>query len=149
MQLIIFIGIQATGKTSFFKERFFDTHIRISLDLLRTRHREKMIFDACIDSKTDMVIDNTNPLKTDRDKYINPAKKARYEVIGYYFASDLKVSLERNSRREANAIIPDIGVLGTYKKLEIPSYAEGFDKLYYVKISDNNKFNVEDWKDEI
>jgi len=29
MQVIIFIGIQATGKSIFYKENFFDTHVRI------------------------------------------------------------------------------------------------------------------------
>jgi len=29
MQAILFVGLQASGKSSFFKQRFFDTHIRI------------------------------------------------------------------------------------------------------------------------
>jgi len=43
MQAVIFMGIQATGKTSFYRERFADTHIRISLDMLRTTQREKIL----------------------------------------------------------------------------------------------------------
>jgi hypothetical protein len=39
MEAIIFIGVQATGKSSYFRDRFFGTHVRISLDLLKTRHR--------------------------------------------------------------------------------------------------------------
>jgi predicted kinase len=39
MQLVILIGIQGSGKSSFFKERFVDTHIRINLDMLKTRRR--------------------------------------------------------------------------------------------------------------
>jgi predicted kinase len=31
MQAVIFIGIQATGKSTFFKEMFFTTHIRINI----------------------------------------------------------------------------------------------------------------------
>ncbi len=30
-----FFGIQALGKSTYYKERFFRTHIRISLDLLQ------------------------------------------------------------------------------------------------------------------
>jgi predicted kinase len=33
---LLFIGIRGSGKTTFFRERFFETHVRISLDLLRT-----------------------------------------------------------------------------------------------------------------
>jgi len=39
MEAIIFIGIQATGKSTFYKDNFFKTHIRINLDMLKTRKR--------------------------------------------------------------------------------------------------------------
>jgi predicted kinase len=29
MEAVLFIGIQASGKTTFYRERFFDTHVRI------------------------------------------------------------------------------------------------------------------------
>ena len=45
MEIILFIGIQATGKSSFFRERFFRTHVRVNLDMLKTRHREKLLVD--------------------------------------------------------------------------------------------------------
>jgi len=148
-QAITFIEIQATGKTSFYKDHFFNTHLRISLDLLKTRHREKTIFECCIATRTNFVIDNTNPLRTDRERYIKPAKEGGYEVVGYYFSADLKGSIERNRLRNYKEIVPVSGVLGTYKKLDLPSYSEGFDKLYYVTIGSNNQFRIEDWKDEI
>jgi len=47
MEGIIFIGIQASGKSTFYKERFFNTHVRISLDLLNTRNKENHFFDKC------------------------------------------------------------------------------------------------------
>jgi predicted kinase len=47
-QAVIFIGVQTTGKTTFFKEHFVGTHVHINLDMLRTRHREKLILDACL-----------------------------------------------------------------------------------------------------
>lgn len=39
MEAVIFVGVQASGKTMFYYERFFDTHIRLSLDMLKTRAR--------------------------------------------------------------------------------------------------------------
>ena len=39
MQAVIFIGIQGSGKTTFYRDRFFNTHFRINLDMLKTRHR--------------------------------------------------------------------------------------------------------------
>ncbi len=63
MEAIIFIGLQASGKSSFYKEKFIDTHIRINLDMLKTRYREKVLFDACLKAKQPLVIDNTNPTR--------------------------------------------------------------------------------------
>jgi hypothetical protein len=39
--------------------------------------------------------------------------------------------------------------LGTYKKLEIPERAEGFDALYYVQIDPGGSFAVQEWADEV
>jgi len=69
METILFCGIQATGKTTFFKEKFFKTHIRISLDQLNTRNKEWKFIDTCFATQQRFVVDNTNPTKEDRLKY--------------------------------------------------------------------------------
>ena len=61
MQLLLFCGVQASGKSSYYKAHFADTHIRLNLDMLRTRHREALLFHACLQAKQPCVIDNTNP----------------------------------------------------------------------------------------
>ena len=35
-EIVIFVGIPASGKTSFYKERFFPSHVYVSQDQLRT-----------------------------------------------------------------------------------------------------------------
>jgi predicted kinase len=149
MQAVILIGVQATGKSTFFKERFFNTHVRISLDVLRTRHREKIILDACLQSGQNFVVDNTNPTIDDRKRYILPAKQAKFEIIGYYFESKITASLERNQGRLEKQRIPDKGILATYHKLHVPSMGEGFDKLFFVKIDPQGAFLVEEWQNEV
>jgi predicted kinase len=148
MQAVIFIGVQASGKSTFYKERFFGTHIRISLDVLKTRHREQIFLDACLQSHQNFVIDNTNPTVEDRKRYIIPAKEARFDVIGYYFESKIVTSLQRNQQRQGKERIPDIGIRATHYKLQIPVMHEGFDKLYYVKIDPQGLFVVEEWVDD-
>ena len=81
MEAVVFIGVQATGKSSFFRERLFDTHVRLNLDMLRTRHRESILLRACIEGKARFVVDNTNPSREDRRRYIEPAREAGYRVI--------------------------------------------------------------------
>lgn len=142
MQLIIFTGVQASGKSSFYLLNLSHLHLRISLDMLKTRHRENIIFEACLASKTKMVIDNTNPTKVDRARYIQRAKDAGFEVISYYFETDLASTLQRNSHREGKAKIPEVGVRATFKKLEVPSRDEGFDALFKVKILGNGEFEI-------
>jgi hypothetical protein len=41
--------------------------------------------------------------------------------------------------------VPDVALYTTLKKLEAPSYAEGFDKLYHVQIAGNARFEVSEW----
>lgn len=80
MEAIIFIGLQASGKSTFYKERFFSTHVRISMDLLRTRHRERRFLAACLETQQRFVIDNTNPTRVKRAGYIAAAREARFAV---------------------------------------------------------------------
>ncbi|MFN8578481.1 MAG: hypothetical protein U0354_16755 [Candidatus Sericytochromatia bacterium] len=39
MEAIVFIGAQGSGKSTFYKDKFFNTHMRISLDLLNTSEK--------------------------------------------------------------------------------------------------------------
>lgn len=45
MQLIIFIGVQASGKSTFYQQQFYSTHLRLNLDMLKIRHRENQLFE--------------------------------------------------------------------------------------------------------
>lgn len=146
MEAVIFIGVQGSGKSTFCKQRFYDTHIRINQDMLRTKHREKLLVSACLEAKQKFVVDKTNPTVEERSKYIRQAKVHHFRVIGYYFQSKLEDALERNSRREGKAKIDERGVRGVYAKLQLPTFAEGFDELYYVRIDEKNDFLVENWK---
>lgn len=150
MEAVIFTGIQAVGKSTFYKERFFTSHVRINLDMLKTRHREQLLLQACIAAKQPFVVDNTNIFKRDRARYIEAAKPAGFRIVGYYFQSSLKNALERNRQRNGTARIPEGGVVAKYQRLEIPSYSEGFDQLYTVMIDPaTSQFIVREWQDEV
>lgn len=143
MKAIIFIGLQAAGKSTFYQEKFSDTHIRINLDMLKTRHREQILFNACLEAKQPFVIDNTNPTIEDRKRYIPIAKEKEFQIIGYYFQADIEKCKLRNNKRDR--FVPVLALLVTYKKLQIPTYQEGFDQLYCVSIDKNNSFLIEEW----
>lgn len=141
MEAVIFVGIQGSGKTSFYRERLFNTHVRISLDMLRTRHRERVLFQACLAAKQPFVIDNTNPLPGDRARYIPEARRAGFRVLGYYFGTSLQDAMRRNNQRAGREKIPAVALAGTLKKLRPPAVEEGFDAIYRVTICDG-KFVV-------
>ncbi len=148
MQAIIFIGIQASGKSSFYKEHFFNSHVRISMDLLNTRNKENLFLDTCFTTHTQFVVDNTNPTGQERNRYITRAKTKGYEVVGYYFSSKVEDAIRRNDLRMGKEKISAVGIRSCARKLEMPTYNEGFDKLYFVELCDQ-KWNIQDWNDEI
>ena len=144
MQAILFIGIQATGKSTFFRLKFADTHVRINLDMLKTRRRESLLLNACLEGRQPFVVDNTSPAKEDRERYIAAAREARFDVVGYYFESKIADALERNASRDESSRVPRAGVLGTYNKLQLPELSEGFSVLFYVQLSAGG-FTVKEW----
>ncbi len=148
MEAVILCGIQASGKSTFCRERLFATHVRINLDMLKTRHREEAFLRACLEAKQPFVVDNTNPTRQDRQRYIERARDAKFKVVGYYFESRVSGSLERNATRSPEQRISEAGVKSTAARLEIPSKTEGFDELYYVKLIPEG-FEIQAWNDEV
>ena len=143
MQAVIFIGIQGAGKSTFYKERFFDTHVRINIDMLKTRHREALLLQACIDGKTSFVIDNTNVTVEQRARYIPVAREAGFQVVGYFFDVEPRDAARRNAERNGKGRVPHKAVYGTHHRLEPPIFDEGFDALYRVTVEDDRQFVVE------
>jgi predicted kinase len=134
MEAVILVGIQAAGKSTFCREHLFDTHVRISLDMVRTRRRERILMEACIAAGQRFVIDNTSVTAEERARYLAPARTARFRTIGYFFEPDPQGSVRRNAARTRR--VPPAGIFGTLKRLEPPTLAEGFDEMYTVRIGE-------------
>ena len=144
--MVIMIGIQGSGKSTFYHKYLADSFVHINLDNLKTRHREKLLISECIQSGKSFAIDNTNPTRADRQRYIPLAQREGYKVIGYFMESKLKTCIERNNQRSGTARIPEIAVAATSNKLQMPGYDEGFDEIYFVK-NDGKTMVIEDWRE--
>lgn len=137
-EIIIFIGIPASGKTTFYEQNFAATHTHISLDILHTRNQENKMLEEVFASGKSCVIDNTNVSVADRKKYIDIAQKHSYKIIGYYFRSAIDECRIRNAGRTGKKQVPEIALRNKAALLERPSRLEGFDELFYVNIKENN-----------
>jgi predicted kinase len=152
MELIMMIGLQACGKSTFARSHFEATHAYISRDLLRhtsnpARQQRQLIEDVLRQGRS-VVVDNTHPTREVRSELIHLGQLFAAEVTGYYFAVQLKQSLEYNRQRAGEARVPDVAIFATLKKLTPPSYVEGFTRLFYVQRRDDWSFAVSAWQEE-
>ena len=134
MQMILFSGPQATGKSSLFKSSFVDTHLRINLDMLRTRHRQGLLIAVCLVAKQPFVVDNTNLTLTERSGHIAQAKAQRFSVLAYRFNLPFEEALKRNSQRSVS--VPEKALRSAYKNWQKPDWSEGYDRLFDVTSAD-------------
>src|SRR5579863_860081 len=138
MELVIFIGLQASGKSTFYRTLFADTHEYVSKDRLSTNKKNEQQIARIIEAlqaQRSIVVDNTNPTLEDRKALIALGRTYGDEIIGYYFDAPAKQCVERNRQREGKARVPDKAIYITASRLTRPTYAEGFDRLYTVAIA--------------
>jgi predicted kinase len=146
-EVAILSGLQASGKSTFYRQELADTHVHVSKDNWpNARHREQRqrreIAQALAEGR-DVAVDNTNPSPHEREPLIELAHAHGARAVGYWFPPDPDVSLARNAQREGRKRVPNVGVFSTLKRLTRPSYAEGFDDLYKVRSDDQGGFTVE------
>ncbi|HEY9743531.1 MAG TPA: AAA family ATPase [Coleofasciculaceae cyanobacterium] len=152
MELVIFIGLQASGKSTFFHKYFSTTHEHVSKDLMRNNknpaRRQLQLIEGALQAGRSVVVDNTNPTLEDRVSLIQIGCTYEAQIIGYYFKSQVKQCLERNRQRLGKAQVPDVAIYTTIKKLVRPTYAEGFHQLFNVRITGQLAFEVCPWAED-
>ena len=148
MELCIFVGIQASGKSTFFRTHFATTHVHVSKDTLRRSKtmnktaKQLLLVEEALQEGISVVVDNTNPTQEDRESLIALGHHYGATVTGYFFQSTTQESRQRNSERIGKARVPDAAIYITASKLVIPTYEEGFDALWRVSIVGEGRFQV-------
>lgn len=152
-ELFLFVGLQGAGKSSFYRARFAGTHDLVSKDRFPNNRnpacrQQQLVADALAAGRS-VVVDNTNPTVEERAKLIAQARSFGAAVVGYYFESRLADCVERNRQRGGKERVPDIALYATRKRLCRPCLADGFDRLYYVRLLGEGQFEVLDWSEEV
>lgn len=92
--------------------------------------------------------DPKSPRAAERSRYIAAAKPFGFRGVGLYFQSKVADALVRNDLRPAEQGGPLVGVLGTYKRLQVPEPEEGFDALFFARLGPDG-FTVEEGQREV
>ncbi|MEU3767372.1 ATP-binding protein [Amycolatopsis keratiniphila] len=146
-EVVILIGLQASGKSTFFRWAFAGTHVHLSKDHFpnakRRQLRQLRMLAEALEEGRSVVVDNTNPSPEEWTPLIEVARRHGARVSGYWFPPDLERSQERNALRSVKTRVPDVGLYATLKRLRRPSAEDGFDELYTVGFDGEGGFVVE------
>ena len=151
-EVAIMVGLQASGKTTFYHQKLATTHEHVSKDAFpnarRPQARQMRLVEAALDVGRDVVVDNTNPSHEEWQPIIAAARAHGARVVGYWFPPDLPVSQARNAVRTGKTRVPDVGLHATLKRLRRPRPADGFDALFIVRADGRGGFDVRPMDEE-
>ncbi|MCO1574690.1 ATP-binding protein [Crossiella sp. SN42] len=147
MELAILIGLQASGKTTFYRRRLAATHEHVSKDNFpRARHRQRRqlrLIDEALAAGRDVAVDNTNPDAETWQPLIELGRGHGARVVAYWFPPDPVGSAARNALRPLETRVPEVGLRATLGRLRRPRLADGFDEVRTVRFDGAGGFTVE------
>jgi predicted kinase len=132
-EAVIFIGLQGSGKTTYFMDHFAGTHEHVSRDIQRTAEQEQALVRECLRAGRSFVVDNTNATRAARGPYIQQARAAGFRVVCNFFDTPVRTAIGRNNHRKDKKPIPVPAILRAAKLLEPPSPEEGIDEIRTIK----------------
>ncbi|MEV4004761.1 ATP-binding protein [Actinomadura sp. NPDC049753] len=135
--LAILIGLQASGKTTFYRQCLSATHVHVSKDLFprsarRKQARQLRLIAEALESGRSVAVDNTNPSPEEWEPLIALGRRHDARVTAYWFPPDVAASRDRNAARPPELQVPDVGIHATLQRLRCPSPRDGFDEVRIV-----------------
>jgi predicted kinase len=150
--LVVFVGLQASGKTTFYRRHLATTHAHVSKDnwpnAKRKERRQARVVKELLGAGRSVVVDNTNPGPDDRRPLVELAWAHDATVIAVYFDSTMDQSLTRNELRQGRARVPLVAIRSAARRLRPPTLQEGFDRRYLVRITRPDEFDVTEWSND-
>jgi bifunctional polynucleotide phosphatase/kinase len=135
--LVVMVGSPASGKSYYSHELEKKGFLRINKDTMKTDKVIENAFNNGIKEGRNIVIDNTNPTKEARAKWITAAKKASYHITIVWMNFPISVVEYLDNYRIAkyksqDYHVPMVAMRVYYKKLEAPTQQE-CDTLLEIK----------------
>ncbi|QQQ78256.1 AAA family ATPase [Saccharothrix sp. 6-C] len=150
-EVAILIGLQASGKTTFYRTSLAGTHAHVSKDAFpnarRRQARQLRLIREALDAGFKVAVDNTNPSAEEWAPLIAAGRERGARIVGYWFPPDLTASMARNAARDDKTRVPDVGLYATVKRLRRPRPADGFDELSVVRFDGRGGFDVRPWEE--
>ncbi|MCP3802225.1 AAA family ATPase [Allokutzneria sp. A3M-2-11 16] len=150
-EIAILIGLQASGKTSFYRAVLAATHHHVSKDAFpnarRRQARQLRLIGEALDAGRDVAVDNTNPSAEEWLPIMEVGRARGARIAGYWFPPDIAASHERNALRDNKTRVPDVGLYATLKRLRKPLPTDGFDELFTVRFDGRGGFDVQPFEE--
>ncbi|MGW4568222.1 AAA family ATPase [Streptomyces sp. NPDC004561] len=147
--MAVLIGLQASGKSTFYAQRLSGRYELVSKDRFprgasNKQRRQMRLLEEHLAAGRPVAVDNTNPSPREWDPLVRLAHALGATVTAYWFPPDAAGSLRRNAARQGRDRVPDVGVLATLGRLRTPSPADGFDAVREVRFDGLGGFEVRD-----
>ena len=97
-EAVILIGIPGAGKSTFYRERFANTHVHISLDVLKTRARERTVLQECIAAGRSFVVKVEGGVARYAPVRVGVSEGERVELLSGIAAGDTVVRGDATTR---------------------------------------------------
>ncbi|MFD7996306.1 AAA family ATPase [Streptomyces mexicanus] len=147
-ELAVLVGLQASGKSTFYRRHLADRFELVSKDLFPRGARAKQARQMRLVGQTlaagrSVAVDNTNPSPDEWRPLVAEGHAHGAAVLAYWFPPDLPGSLCRNATRPGRGRVPDVGIHATLRRLRRPEPTDGFDAVYRVRFDGAGGFRVE------
>ncbi|OEJ61999.1 kinase [Streptomyces agglomeratus] len=145
----VLVGLQASGKSSFYEQCLAGRYALVSKDLFPRAARNKQgrqmrLMEAALAAGQSVAVDNTNPSPREWGPLVALGHAHGATVTAYWFPPDIGDSLRRNAEREGRSRVPDVGVRATFARLCKPVLSDGFDAVREVRFDGHGGFEVGD-----